>query len=169
MPKDLRALTAAASAMGIETPVLESISVSNEVHVGNGVALVVGTGCKRVGLLGLSFKAGTDDLRESPLVQLAERLLAKGLDVKIFDRSVNLARLVGANKAFIDKQLPHLSGLLVDDMDEVLAHAECVVIGNPDKEFRSVAAKLRPDQVMVDLVRVSPGLRSGGNYEGICW
>ena len=169
LPKDLRALTAAATALGIKTPVLESISASNESHVSNGVDLVVRTGCKRVGLLGLSFKAGTDDLRESPLVQLAERLLAEGLDLKIFDRSVNLARLVGANKAFIDKQLPHLSGLLVDDMDEVLAHAECVVIGNPDKEFRSVAAKLRPDQVMVDLVRVAPGLRSGGNYEGICW
>jgi GDP-mannose 6-dehydrogenase len=169
LPKDLRALTAAASALGIATPVLESISASNDAHVGNGVDLVVKTGCKRVGLLGLSFKAGTDDLRESPLVQLAERLLAHGLDLKIFDRSVNLARLVGANKAFIDKQLPHLSGLLVDDMDEVLAHAECVVIGNPDKEFRGVTEKLRPDQVMVDLVRVVPGLRSGGNYKGICW
>lgn len=169
LPKDLRALTQAAREMGIQLPVLNHIAVSNDVHVRNGLELVLATGRRRVGMLGLSFKAGTDDLRESPLVMLAEALLERGHELRVYDPSLNLARLVGANKAFIDKQLPRLSRLLAAGLDEVLEASDCLVIGNTDPEFRHVPDRVRPDQVVVDLVRVDPRLRSGGNYRGICW
>jgi GDP-mannose 6-dehydrogenase len=120
-------------------------------------------------VLGFSFKAGTDDLRESPVVELIERLLGKGFDLKIYDRNVNIASLVGANRDYILNVIPHISGLMVKDLDQALEHGEMLVIGNNDPEFRAVTEKIRPGQMVVDLVRLDKNLRSNKEYDGICW
>jgi GDP-mannose 6-dehydrogenase len=113
------------------------------------------SGRSRIGILGFSFKAGTDDLRESPLIEVIERLIGKGYDLRIYDRNVNLAALVGANRDFILNRIPHISRLMVSTADEVLAHAQTVVIGNHDPEFSRINTKLRPDQCLLDLVRIT--------------
>ncbi|HSQ37705.1 MAG TPA: nucleotide sugar dehydrogenase, partial [Acidimicrobiia bacterium] len=170
LPKDLRAALHAAKANDLSLPVLEAILPGNEVHLQRGIDLVVGTGRRRVGVLGLSFKPGTDDLRESPLVRMVEALLGKGLDLRIYDRHVSLARLVGANKDYIETVIPHLATLLSGDLDEVLDHAEVVVVGRADPELAGLPERLRPDQVLIDLVRIrddTTGL--GERYRGLCW
>jgi GDP-mannose 6-dehydrogenase len=131
---------------------------------------VTGAGSKRVGLLGFSFKAGTDDLRESPIVILAEALLGKGYALRIYDRNVSIARLVGANKDYIERQIPHLSSLLCDSIDEVIEHADTIVVGNASAEFADAVTRCRPDQTVIDLVRLplAPGAVKA-RYEGICW
>lgn len=169
LPKDLSALAYQAQQLDLPVPVLRNIQESNKRHIEFGIRLIQRTGKKKIGLLGLSFKEGTDDLRESPLVVLVETLLGKGYAIKIYDRNVNLAKLMGANKAYIEKQIPHISQLFVTSLDEVLADSECVVVGNKDPEFANVLNRLRPDQVLVDLVRIDRNLTSSGNYEGICW
>jgi GDP-mannose 6-dehydrogenase len=169
LPKDLNALACQARKLGIATPVLDSILPSNQAHIRHGLELILATGKRRVGLLGLSFKAGTDDLRESPLVELAERLLDAGVSVRIYDSNVNLSRLLGANKAYIEQQIPHVSRLFAADLDEVLHESDCLVLGNKDSAFADVLRRARSDQVVVDLVRAVPGLASGERYKGICW
>jgi GDP-mannose 6-dehydrogenase len=126
-------------------------------------------GHKRVGILGFSFKAGTDDLRESPVIDLIERLLGKGFDLRIYDKNVNVASLVGANRDFILNRIPHISRLMTQDIDSVLQHAETVVVGNRDPDFKEVPKRLRKDQQLVDLVRISDQRSGNGNYSGICW
>jgi len=169
LPKDLSALAYQAQQLDLPVPVLRHIQDSNRRHIDFGLRLIQRTGRKKIGLLGLSFKAGTDDLRESPLVVLVETLLGKGYAIRIYDRNVNLARLMGANKSYIEKQIPHISQLFVSSLDDVLAASECIVIGNKDPEFATVPDRLRPDQVIVDLVRIDRNRTSGNNYEGICW
>ena len=115
------------------------------------------------------FRSGTDDLRESPLVEVIERLLGKGYELRIYDRNVNLASLVGANRDYILNRIPHIAKLMAPTIDEVLAFAQTVVIGNGDEEFRSVPARLRPEQVIVDLVRITDATGGLGQYDGICW
>ena len=122
-----------------------------------------------MGVLGFSFKAGTDDLRESPLVELIERLIGKGYDLQLYDRNVNLARLTGANRDYILNHVPHIAKLMRDSIEEVLAHAEIVVIGNGAAEFARVPGLLRPDQKVIDLVRLKADFSSTTHYEGICW
>jgi GDP-mannose 6-dehydrogenase len=119
--------------------------------------------------LGFSFKAGTDDLRESPMIEVIEHLIGKGYDLKIFDKNVNLASLVGANKDFILNHIPHISRLMVDGIDAVLNHAETVVIGNKDPDFQSVPERLRSNQRLVDFVRITNDRSTNGKYDGICW
>jgi GDP-mannose 6-dehydrogenase len=169
LPKDLRALNYQARLHDLELPILSSILPSNEIQVRHGLQLVLDSGHKRVGILGFSFKAGTDDLRESPVIELIERLLGKGFDLRIYDRNVNVASLVGANRDFILNRIPHISRLMVEDMDSVLQHAETVVIGNKDPDFEGVPKRLREDQRLVDLVRISDRRSGNGNYSGICW
>ncbi len=169
LPKDVRALIHAARSSDVAVPVLEAILPGNEAHLKRGVELIRGKGKRNIGMLGLSFKSDTDDLRESPLVEMAERLLGKGHDLRIFDRNVSLARLVGANRDYILNVIPHVSNLLVDSIDAVLDHAEVVVIGNGDKAFRDVPARLRPGQDLVDLVRIGEDWRNWDGYDGICW
>jgi len=131
---------------------------------------VVDTGMKRVGLLGFSFKAGTDDLRESPSVILAEALLGKGYDLRIYDRNVSLARLVGANKEYIEKQIPHLSSLLCESVDDVLERSDVIVIGNGSEEFSEAVTRCRANHVIIDLVRVrTERARIKADYRGLCW
>ena len=131
--------------------------------------VVTEQGHTRVGILGFSFKVETDDLRESPLIEIIERLLGKGYDLHIYDRNVNIASLVGANRDFILNHIPHISKLMVGDIDAVLNHAQTVVIGNKDPDFKTVPERLREDQFLVDFVRISEGRSRNGKYDGICW
>ncbi len=169
LPKDVRALTYKARTLDVDVPILNAILPSNDRQVERGLQMIVDKGHKKVGVLGFSFKAGTDDLRESPIVELVERLLGKGYDVRLYDRNVNLAKLVGANRDYILNQIPHISQYMMADMDEVLAHGETLVIGNGSDEFRDILARLQPGQVVVDLVRISDAVSEEGRYDGICW
>ena len=168
LPKDLRALTYKAKTRDLELPIISAILPSNELQVSRGLQMIIGKGKRKVGVLGFSFKAGTDDLRESPVIEVIERLLGKGYDLRIYDKNVSIASLVGANRDFILNRIPHVSRLMVDKMDDVMEYAETVVIGNKDPEFRSVPGKLRPGQTVVDFVRIADQ-RSDNGYDGICW
>jgi GDP-mannose 6-dehydrogenase len=170
LPKDVRALQYRAKEMDVEMPVISAILPSNKLQVSTAFDQVLETGKMNVGLLGFSFKAATDDLRESPLVTLAEALLGKGLKLRIYDKNVLVSRLVGANKEYIENRIPHLSSLLCDTIDEVLAHAEVIIVGNQAPEFVEALRRTRPAQIIIDLVRVP--LRAPeipGEYRGICW
>ena len=170
LPKDVRALQYRAKERDLDLPVIQSIMQSNQVHVQRAIDEIVETGRKRIGLLGFSFKAGTDDLRESPLVILAEALLGKGYQVRIYDRNVSLARLVGANRRYIEEQIPHLSALLRGSLDEVVAESDVVVVGNASPEFGDAVLRCRADQVVLDLVRLPIEFgRLAAEYRGICW
>jgi GDP-mannose 6-dehydrogenase len=169
LPKDLRALSYQAKMHDLQLPILTSILPSNEMQIARGVQLITAKGHTRVGVLGFSFKAGTDDLRESPLIEVIERLIGKGYDLRIYDKNVNIASLVGANRDFILNRIPHISKLMVSDIDAVLDHAQTVLIGNKDPDFRSVPQRLREGQFLVDFVRVIEGGVKNSNYDGICW
>jgi GDP-mannose 6-dehydrogenase len=155
LPKDLRALSYQAKMHDLHLPILNSVLPSNEMQIARGVRLVMESGHSRIGILGFSFKAGTDDLRESPVIEVIERLIGKGYDLRIYDRNVNLAALVGANRDFILHRIPHISRLMVSTTDEVLAHAQTIVIGNHDPEFSRIHTKLRADQCLLDFVRIT--------------
>ena len=169
LPKDLRALAYKAKMHDLALPIMNSILPSNELQISRGLDLVMEKGHKKVGVLGFSFKAGTDDLRESPMIETIERLIGKGYDLRIFDRNVNLARLVGANRDFILNHIPHISRLMVNGIDAVLDHAQTIVIGNNDPEFQSVPQRLRDGQCVVDFVRITNRRSENGKYDGICW
>jgi len=168
LPKDVRALNYKARSLDLELPVLSSILPSNRRQVEKGIKMIVDKGKRKVGFLGFSFKAGTDDLRESPLVEVIEHLIGKGYELRLYDRNVNLAALVGANKDYILNHIPHISRLMVDSQEEVLEFAETLVIGNGAREFHDILERARPDQTVVDLVRVGTDV-SGEMYDGICW
>jgi len=169
LPKDLRALLYKAKTLDVSVPILSAILPSNEQQLERGVQAVIGMGSKKVGILGFSFKAGTDDLRESPVVDLTERLIGKGYDLRIYDRNVSLARIHGANRDYILNHIPHISRLMVASIDEVLDHARTIVIGNAAAEFRDVPGRLGDGQTIIDFVRVSDSRSVSGVYEGICW
>ncbi|MDB4278385.1 UDP-glucose/GDP-mannose dehydrogenase family protein [Deltaproteobacteria bacterium] len=169
LPKDVRALTHKARSLDLDTPLLSAIMPSNLRQIEKGISMITTKGHKRVGVLGFSFKAGTDDLRESPLVEVIERLLGKGYDLRVYDQNVRIASLVGANKSYILNKIPHISNLMVDSIDEVLAHAETIVIGNASAEFRDVAEDLSEGQVIVDFVRIGERRSDDMQYDGICW
>jgi len=169
LPKDLRALTYLAQSLDLDLPVLKAIYPSNRNQIALAVNRVAAAGKRKIAFLGFAFKAGTDDLRESPIVDLIETLLGKGYDLKIYDRNVNLARLIGANRAFIESRIPHISRLMVDRIEEALDHAEVVIIGNREQEFLKALARLRPDQRVLDLVRLADEVDCPCPYEGLSW
>jgi GDP-mannose 6-dehydrogenase len=170
LPKDVRAMQYRAKEVDLDMPVIQAILGSNQLQIQHALDQVMESGKKRVGLLGFSFKAGTDDLRESPIVILAEALLGKGYELRIYDRNVSIARLVGANKTYINTQIPHLSSLLCENIDEVLEHSDVIVVGNAAPEFSEALKRTRPEQMIVDLVRVkTPREEIPGQYQGICW
>jgi GDP-mannose 6-dehydrogenase len=170
LPKDVRALQYRAKELDIDLPVISSILPSNRLQIQHALDQVLETGKKNIGLLGFSFKAGTDDLRESPIVILAEALLGKGCSLRIYDKNVSLARLVGSNKEYIEKQIPHLSSLLCDTIDEVLDGSDVIVIGNRSPEFGDALGRARPDHIVIDLVRIPVcGPDTRADYRGICW
>jgi GDP-mannose 6-dehydrogenase len=170
LPKDLRGLIYAARRADVSVPILEHILPSNEEHLRRAFELVAATGKRRVGLFGLSFKPGTDDLRESPLVELAERLLGKGYDLRIYDANVTLSRLMGANREYIEARLPHLGDLLSSSVDEVLEHAEVCVVGTKDPDVLE-ALESTVDSVIIDLVRLpdAEARRAVPGYVGLGW
>jgi GDP-mannose 6-dehydrogenase len=171
LPKDVRAMQYRAKEVDLEMPVIQAILGSNQLQIQHAIDMIVETGKKKVGLLGFSFKAGTDDLRESPIVILAEALLGKGYQLCIYDRNVSLARLVGANKEYINTQIPHLSSLLCDTVDDVIEKSDVIVVGNGSPEFAQALRSTRPDQIVIDLFRVKDLTRDEvpAQYSGICW
>jgi len=169
LPKDLRALTHRAKELDVEPIMLNAILESNRRQVERAVEMVLATGRKNVGVLGLSFKSGTDDLRESPMVTLVETLIGKGMKLSIYDRDVELARLFGANKEYLEDGIPHISQLLRTDLDEVIEQAEVIIIGKKENEFRRLADKLNNGRVIIDLVRLLEVEDARKSYQGLCW
>ena len=169
LPKDVRALTSRARELDVPTPLLDSLLPSNVLQVKRVVDQLLRWKARRLGFLGLSFKGGTDDLRESPIVDVVETMLGKGYDVKIYDSNVSLAKLFGANKEYIEKEIPHLDRLMCGSVAEVVAHSEVIVIGNRSDEFRRALELVRPEQKVLDLVRIAPEPPATGDYHGICW
>jgi GDP-mannose 6-dehydrogenase len=171
LPKDVRALLHTARRNDVVVPLLANLLDSNETHLRRAVDLVIGDGRRKVGIFGLSFKPGTDDLRESPMVELAERLIGKGFDVKIYDATVVLSRLVGANRAYLRQQLPHISELLTDDVTEVLEHGDILIAGSTDPEIVEAVSQAGAAKLLVDLVRLPDidTLRNTCVYRGIGW
>jgi len=169
LPKDVRALNYRARVLDAEIPVISSIMRSNEVQVARGLEMVAAKKNRKVGVLGMSFKADTDDLRESPVLELIERLIGKGYDIRIFDRNVNLSNLLGANREYLLKAIPHVSQLLVGSVEEALAHGQTIIIGNSDREFLDIAGRLGPNHAVVDLVRIKDFDQLDGRYDGFNW
>jgi GDP-mannose 6-dehydrogenase len=169
LPKDLRALTYRARQADVPTPILSATLESNQRQIQRAFDMITVAGRKRVGVLGMSFKAGTDDLRESPIVALIEMLIGKGVPLAIHDDQVSSAGLIGANKQYIEREIPHIWTLMRSSVDEVLVDAEIVVIGNGSPEYRQIHTKLRKDQIVVDLVRAFGMRTSDPSYQGICW
>jgi len=169
LPKDLRAFTYKARGLDLDLPILNSILSSNALQVERGLQMIIEKGNKKVGVLGFSFKAGTDDLRESPMVELIEKLLGKGYEICIYDRNVKLASLVGANRDYLLNRISHISSLMVDSIDEVLFHADTLVIGTNDIEFPEILNRIKDGQVVVDLVRITEKMPNKEGYDGICW
>ncbi|MBC8006805.1 MAG: nucleotide sugar dehydrogenase [Prolixibacteraceae bacterium] len=170
LPKDLRATTYIAKMRDVELPMLGSILASNRVHIDHAIAKVMESGCRRVGLLGLSFKTGTDDLRESPLVALAEHFLGKGLSLLIYDPEVHLSNLLGANRSFIEKHVPHIGSLIRADIAEVIEQSEVIVAGLGDRRIvDGLKQHLRESHLVVDLVNLPERDAMRGRILGLCW
>lgn len=169
LPKDVRALRYRATGLDLKSPVIMSILESNNYQIERALSMILREGKKKIGLLGISFKAGTDDLRESPLVILIETLIGKGYDIRIYDSNVNLARMVGANKDYIEKHIEHISKLMTDSIDELVDFSEIIIIGNKSDEFLEALPKLNAGQHVIDLVRIAEKVDTAAKYEGICW
>jgi len=170
LPKDLRALLYKGQREDLELPLLSSILDSNENQIKIGIDLIRKTKKKKIGIFGFSFKPGTDDLRESPMVELIERLLGKGYQISIYDKNVSLAKIFGANKEYIEKEIPHISSLMCSSIEEVLSRSQVLVIGNNSEEFNKIPELIREDQTIIDLTRIVDGKdKARGKYEGICW
>ena len=170
LPKDLRAILYHCRHYDVQLPVMEAILPSNQRQIDMAIQMIRRTGRKNVGVLGFSFKAGTDDLRESPMVDLIEYLIGKGYDVTVYDKNVSLANLQGANRAYIEQEIPHIATLMADSVDKVLADSEVIIIGNGSAEFKSVPEKLEAHHILIDLVRITPDISGlDERYQGICW
>ncbi len=169
LPKDVNALLYQSKVMDLEVPLLRSLLESNEEQIDRVVSRIVSFDRKNIGFLGFSFKAGTDDLRGSPMVTLVEMLLGKGYKVSLYDKNVNTARLLGANQSYIEQHIPHIAALMCSSPADVVAQSDLIVVGNKAEEFSDVVESIPSDKIIVDLVRVKEGKRSGNNYFGIAW
>jgi GDP-mannose 6-dehydrogenase len=170
LPKDLRALLYESKLRDVENPLLNSLLTSNRLQVERAIDQVRRTGKNKIGVLGLSFKAGTDDLRESPMVSLVENLIGKGYSISIYDEEVSLARIHGANKRYIEHSIPHISSLLKERIEDVVHKSEVIVVAKKSKLFERSVAGLNHGSVVIDLVRIlADRERQPANYEGICW
>jgi GDP-mannose 6-dehydrogenase len=156
LPKDLRALVYRAREQDVDCPLLSAVLPSNRRQIDRAIEMVEKTQRRKIGILGLSFKAGTDDIRESPVVHLVEALVGKGYQVKIFDEKIDLARLTGTNKSFLEQELPHIATLMCASLGDIIAQSDVIVIGNNNKDFRSLPRLLQPDQILIDLAGVTP-------------
>jgi GDP-mannose 6-dehydrogenase len=170
LPKDLRATLHLAKVRDVEIPMHAAIAVSNRTHIEHAIAKVVEAGKRRVGMIGLSFKTGTDDLRESPLVLMAEHFLGKGMGLLVYDPEVHLSSLLGANRRFIEQHVPHIGSLLCPDIAEVIANSDVLVIGLKDAlTFESMRRHLRDSHTVIDLVGLPDRASFRGQYVGLCW
>jgi GDP-mannose 6-dehydrogenase len=170
LPKDLRALVRQGRMLDLELPILNAVLPSNGTHITRAFNLITAKDCRRIGVLGLSFKASTDDVRESPTVELVERLVGKGYEVVVYDPNINLSELVGSNREQLFRRIPHVARLLVSDIGQVMDRTDLIVISTPEQEFAGALTRLRPGQTLIDLVRVSrDGAVPPPGYEGICW
>ena len=171
LPKDLRALTYHARSLDVATPLLDSVLVSNRKQIERVTTLLQQYKGRSLGFLGLSFKHGTDDLRESPILEVIETMLGRGFRVGIYDEFVSIARLVGANKGYLEKEIPHVSMLMRASAEELVGDSDVLIVSNASGEFREVLArKARPDQLVIDLVRIiDEGAALKAQYHGICW
>src|SRR6201997_2739805 len=171
LPKDIRALNYRAKELDLNLPLFQSIMPSNDEHLERAVEMILSTGKKKITLLGLSFKAATDDLRESPQVQLAKRLLGEGRDLKIWDDNVSLGHLIGSNRQYIEEVIPHIGSLLCQDLALALSAAEVVVVATRGLDRATLSRHIRADQIVIDLVNLEKARRieHNGSYEGICW
>src|SRR3989454_5711831 len=169
LPKDLRAIVYQAKRNDVEVPLLSSLMPSNEKQIQHAFHLVRNSGRTKIGVLGLSFKAGTDDVRESPIVILIEMLIGKGYQVAIYDEEVSLAKLYGANKRYLDETIPHITSLMKSSVQEVIEKSDIVIVSKHTELFKKEIAYLNQDTFVVDLVRILPDLDERTSYEGICW
>ncbi len=169
LPKDLRALRLIAHDRYVDTPVINAIEPSNQCQKRRLVDMIMETGVKKVGILGFSFKPGTDDLRESPIVEVAEVLLGKGYDLKVHDKNVHLSNLIGRNRQYVNEKIPHLEKIITDDLDEVMANSELIVVANREEQYADLTSRY-PEKDMIDLVRIEGGFKTScEKYQGFCW
>lgn len=169
LPKDSRALTYLARQLDVEAPILSNILPSNRIQIERAISKVIGFGHRNIAVLGFSFKPGTDDLRESPQVELIERLIGKGYNLKLYDASVNLSALTGVNRRHIEQAIPHIGSIMMSSMRETVEGAEVIIIGNASPEFRNIEALIREDQIVLDLARLWDTPKLGARYVGINW
>lgn len=170
LPKDIRAITYRARELDVDTPILSATLESNRKQVERAYDMVLAAGNRRVGVLGLAFKSGTDDLRESPMVSLIERLIGKGMQLAIYDSHVSSANVIGANREYVESEIPHIWSLMHPTVEGVLSEADTVVVGNGSKEFGGLGEQLRDGQVVIDLARAfGARVSDGDGYQGICW
>jgi len=171
LPKDVRAINYRAKELDLSLPLLESVLPSNDEHLKRAIDIILRSGKKKIAVLGLSFKAATDDLRESPQVQLVKNLIGEGREIQIWDDQVSLGRLIGSNREYIERAIPHIGSLLRNDLAQVLADAEVVVVGTRGIGKEELEKHLRPSHLLIDLVNTEKGRRptSHEQYEGICW
>ena len=169
LPKDLSALRYAGRAVDIETPLLDAVLEANENQIRSAFRLVAATGKRRIGLVGLSFKPDTDDLRYSPMLEIAERLIGRGYELAIYDSNIRLSRLTGVNKDHLTRRLPHITCLLRETMSDLVDFAEVLVVGNRKEFLKNSLPMIGHDKVIIDLVRIRPEKQTGSNYRGICW
>jgi GDP-mannose 6-dehydrogenase len=169
LPKDVNALRYLAKSKDLETPLLQSLQESNRIQVSVAIEKILATGRKNIGVLGFSFKAGTDDLRGSPIVEVVETLLGKGCRVRLFDQNVKVARLMGANQSYVEQRIPHLAALMSETVEEVIDQSDLIIIGNKAAEFSAVLSRIGPETLIFDLVRIDRSKRSEGHYVGLAW
>ncbi|MEI9409371.1 UDP-glucose/GDP-mannose dehydrogenase family protein [Mesorhizobium sp. Cs1299R1N1] len=169
LPKDVRAINAYAIQNDVEAPLLKSLLPSNKQQVERALDRLLSYGKRKIGFLGFSFKAGTDDLRESPYLELIERLVGKGCDIRIFDPNVSLAKLMGANKTYLMNAIPHVTQLMVPSLDEMVMHSDVVVATSRSPEYETVVDKMNADQTLLDMARLPNTNRFAGTYDGINW
>jgi GDP-mannose 6-dehydrogenase len=170
LPKDLRATMYLAKTRDVEMPMMGNVLASNRLHVEHAIAKVLASGRRRVGMIGLSFKTGTDDLRESPLVLIAEQFIGKGLSLLVYDPEVHLSRLLGANRRFIEQHVPHIGSLMRAGIESVIEESDVLVVGLSDaKIFDALAKHVREDHLILDLVNIPQREVLRGNVMGLCW
>ena len=169
LPKDVRALTARARSLNVEVPLIQSLMPSNREQIDRAFKLITAKGKRRIGVLGFAFKSGTDDLRESPILELIEKLHGKGYELRLYDRNVEVSRLMGANLDFLNKTIPHVANMMVDSIEAVVEASDIIIIGNNEPMFHRIGTLARPDQIIIDMVRI-PGAGGGHpGYDGINW
>lgn len=169
LPKDLRALRLIAHDNCVDTPVINAIEPSNQRQKQRLVEMIIDRGVTKVGILGFSFKPGTDDLRESPIVEVAEVLLAKGYELKVHDKNVHLSNLIGRNRQYVNEKIPHLEKIITDDLDEVIRNSELIIVANKEEQYADVLSRY-PEKNIIDLVKIDGGVEtSRERYQGFCW